>query len=185
MKYIFTLICSCIILSASAQYDKATIILKDGSEIHGLVKNRFLASGIKFKKDHTSEAVVYEPNKLQGINKNGERLRYMILKGDYTPLLLKIENEGFYDLYSQSVTVHAAPAAGFGGVGGFSYGGSYTDYYIKTSGGLVKLGRRLKKKHLKTYFNDCPELTEKLKSRRVKRRQINRIVRVYNSCQKK
>ena len=166
----------------NAQYEYATLILKDGTELKGQLKRRNFASSIKFKKNYNSEPTVYETKELIGYNIDKTQYRFIVPNFNYTPVLTTLEKEGYYNLYKSTINyTSVAPAAGGFGGAGMGMSGTAIIYYISGPQGVFKLGKRLGNKKLKKYFNDCPDLLTKIKKKEIKKSQVKNIVEFYNT----
>lgn len=186
MKKFFTIL---IILSCSlvnAQFSKGTVFLKDSTKLKGLIRIKSLG-GIKFKPTKDSKSKFYDYKKITGFDIEGEKYRYIKYQAGFAPKLLKEKIKGEISLYSDEFynPGNAIPTGFAGGGTGMTFGGGggYTKiYFILVKGNLLRVGTRLKKKHLKI-FEKCKSLTEKIKKKDFKKRDVYEIINYYNnSC---
>ncbi|OUS00867.1 hypothetical protein A9Q86_08935 [Flavobacteriales bacterium 33_180_T64] len=88
-------------------------------------------------------------------------------------------------LYSKEVKSTDLTIPDESGYGSRIVSGSFlwTVYFIKVNDELIRIGLRLKNKHLK-YFEKCPILLDKIKNNEFKRNEVKQIVSFYNkSCE--
>jgi hypothetical protein len=177
-----------------AQKTKAILTFNDGTKLEGLGKLKG-SERVKFRKDKNTKAKKYHFKDLESVNiyEGSEKTTYVYLyvkeKNDYKVLQEIIIGE--LSLYI-TITHVQHVNMGFGGPG---VGASFTtkDYYLKRkvekkANQLGPRGLFLKnfKKYASIYFNDCPKLSEKIKIKEFRRRDIVEIVEYYNNnCTKK
>ncbi len=179
MKKTFTFLAIFSFLFMSAQYNDGIVYLKDSTELKGLIKIRSFG-GIKFKPKKDSKATFYDYNLINGFDTESEKYRYIKHKSGFPPKLLKENIKGKIYLYSNEVynPGHTVPN-GFAG-GGMSFGGGTSIiYFIQVNNKLIRIGARIKKKHLKV-FNDCTRLIRKIENREFKKREVYKIIEFYN-----
>ncbi|KQC34225.1 hypothetical protein AAU57_13425 [Nonlabens sp. YIK11] len=156
----------------NAQDESGTVYLKDGTVKSGLVKSRFFG-GFKFKSNESAEAIDYKASEVSGVDVDGKRYRSITIEdGKEINLLLWVE-EGKKNLYLRSTTI---TTASMNGIPSFT---TVITYYLEEGNKVTKLGRRLKKKEY-SLFEDCPALIQKIKSKDIKRTDMEGIVRYYN-----
>lgn len=184
MKNIFIILIVFSCLLANAQFNKGTVFLKDSTELKGLIRIKAFG-GIKFKPTKDSKSTFYDYNTITGFDTAGEKYRYIKYQDGFGPRLLKENIKGKISLYSNEVynQGHTIPNGLAGGGVGMTFGGgSATIYFILVEGKLLRVGTRLKKKHLKILEN-CKSLTAKIKKKDFKKRDVYEIINYYNnSC---
>lgn len=184
MKIILNLSIILSFFFANAQYNKGTVVFKDSTYSKGLIKIRTFG-GIKFKPNKESEAVNYDYNKIEGFDIDGEKYLYEKYVSDISPRLLKERITGKITLYSTDIYSHGnIIPQGFAGSGMSFGGGTATIFYIKTDNELIRIGAKIKKKHLE-FFSSCPSLIEKIKERELKKREVFEIITYFNNCGQK
>lgn len=160
-------ICLC-----NAQDEQGTVYLKDGTVKSGLVKSRFFG-GFKFKSSENAEAIDYKASEVTGVDVEGKRYRSITIEdGKEVNLLLWVE-EGKRNLYVRR-TLMRVPTGATGSVTT-----EVVTYYMQDGTKVTKLGGRLKKKEYQL-FEDCPALIQKLKSKNIRRTDMEGIVSYYN-----
>ena len=173
-------------LNVNAQYTKGTIFLKDSTKIIGFIKLRRF-SGIKFKLKEDSKPTTYNHTQITGFDILGRKSRYLYLKNKSKPKLFDLKMTGKMSLYSIEVTHgdllipnRATEGNEFSHLPGS--GISSTKYYVQLNGEIIKIGTKIKKKHL-PIFEDCPDLLEKIKTKKIDRDNFKTIVYRYNNCE--
>lgn len=180
MKNIFLIIIIFTCSLANAQFNKGTVFFKDSTDQKGLVRIKIFG-GIKFKTEKDSKSTFYDYNKIIGFDTDGNKYRYVKNQDGFPPKLYKENIKGKISLYSKEVSNPGVPN-GFGGGGMTFGGGSATIYYILVKDKLIRVGTRIKKKHLKILKN-CTTLIEKIKRKDLKKRDVFDIINYYNnSC---
>lgn len=183
-------------LSAFSQSTKTTIYFNDGSEEAGLgkliTKNR-----IKFRR-----SIQDDPEKMSfstiakvkmEVNGSEKTYRLVAVEGKKKPLVLEELIVGELSLYRSTVHGQTPRYAGSGfgpGASGMA-GGSFfsiNNYYVKkrTESEAIHLAsNQLFKKNFrkgsKIYFKGCPSLVEKIQGREYKKRDLEEIIKYYNS----
>lgn len=134
---------------------------------------------------HNDDIIVFLYKNVNNLNKAPEyKLMEVLLLGKVS--LYRVHNFGRYDSSSGgSMTLQ-----------GFSYGGSQwakysvNNYYVSKNNGTVEklattgtLFAKSFKKSASEYFNDCPDLVQKIKDYTFTKKDITEIVMFYNeSC---
>ena len=168
----------------------------------------------KANKNANKEFIEFDDIKSLSISENGEfvdyEIKYKKIPNTYTnnddddddddepiknkkefhyssPLLLKVEIKGKVNLYS--ILVANPPSMGPNGMM-YGGGGTHTVYYVSKNNSefisslVGTFGGGFKRRAMK-FFNDCPELVEKIKRRKYKFRDFKEIVQFYNNkCNK-
>jgi len=186
-------------LNCNSQNQKATLYLKTGDTIHGLAKIKAFGK-IKFRYNKKSKKVIYFPGQLIkfDIIQQGSKTTniYKYVQGNQLSTSRKcmtLITEGKIDLYRVSVSVTHAPM-GFGGggmgrMGGMTMGYSMDNYYVSKddSDVVTKLtivgtffGKNFKKA-ASEYFSDCQDLVDRIQNKTYRKRDIEEIVRFYNT----
>ena len=178
MKTIFLVILIFSCSFANAQFNSGTIFLKDSTELKGLIRIKSFG-GIKFKATKDSKSTFYDYNKISGFDTDGKKYRYIKNQDGFPPKLFKEVIKGKISLYSKEVYNPGVPN-GFGGVGMNMGGTSATIYYILIEDKLIRVGTRIKKKHLEILKN-CPSLIENIKNKVFKKRDVFKIINYYNN----
>lgn len=188
MKNISLIIVILFSLKSFCQKEKGTITLLNGKVLSGLVKAT--SSSFKFKENINSEAIKFDFNEAISaivVNSKNEEIKYEYVYVEYQkkPLLLTVMIDGFLKLYAEFSTSY--------GGGGMGFRSSST-YHIKRTtdklgqyfiayGYIPKVGF---KKVVQSYFNDCPQLQEKVEKGEFKKDDFEKIVEFYNqNCAKK
>ena len=184
MKNIFIILIVFSYSLANAQFNNGTVILKDSTILKGLIRIRTFG-GIKFKKTQDSESTNYDYKQITGYNTGGEKYRYINNEEGFPPILLKEKLKGKISLYSNEVyhPGHTIPNGFAGGGTGITFGGgSATIYHILVKDKLIRVGTKIKKKHLEI-LKDCTSLIEKIENKDLKKRDVYAIINYYNnSC---
>ncbi|MCR1025181.1 MULTISPECIES: hypothetical protein [Flavobacteriaceae] len=184
MKKTLTLFAILSFLFVNAQSDEGTIYLKDSTEIKGLIKIKTFG-GVKFKNTIDSEATNYDHKQITGFDTGGEKYRYINNQEGFPPILLKEKLKGKISLYSNEVynPGHTIPNGFAGGGTGMTFGGgSATIYHILVKDKLIRVGTKIKKKHLEI-LKDCTSLIEKIENKDLKKSDVYAIINYYNnSC---
>ncbi|RZS98804.1 hypothetical protein [Aquimarina brevivitae] len=194
----YLIIITCLIcVHAYSQRNKAILVFKDGTKIEGLAKiNR--AGIIKFRKAKGEKRVKYSFETLQYAtlyDRDGGNTYFRLkVKGQSSPEILQRMQSGKVSLYKINTSGVNTMMMGGGAGGGFGapmvmttpY--SINDYYVKKEGeeavthlGSTQLFSKNFKKAASDYFADCPVLVEKIQQREFKKKDIEAIVRFYNS----
>ena len=176
-KHLTYLLMLCFLIT-SAQYERGTIYLKDGSTKQGLIKNRN-SKDIKFKETGDSEIMTYDYNYISGYDTTDRFFRY---KSEYksSPILYELLTRGKINLYSLK---KSSPGFAIPEGGGATFGGGASSiYFIEKEERFMKLGRKVNKGNL-FYFTDCQILIKKIKSKEIKGTNVYNIIDFYNtSC---
>jgi CRISPR/Cas system-associated endonuclease/helicase Cas3 len=204
-KVSFILLLSLFFVSYNIEAQKAKAILtfNDGTKLEGLGKLKG-ASFVKFRKDKNTKAKKYHFKDLE---------RVEIYSGDakttYVYLLEKEKNK--YKVLEEVVIgdislykivrhgTHAPMGVGFGGVGGMGMGmgmgAGFTikNYYLRkkhekevTHISSTHLFSKNFKKAATSYFEDCPDLVEKIATKEYRKRDIRAVIEFYNAkCKKR
>lgn len=188
MKKILALIIVVVFSSNSiAQKNKGSITLNDGTVLNGFVKTT--KNNIVFKKTLESKAVKYDFKKAKSAeitNMKNVTTIFEFVPVEYkkTPLLLRVEIDGFLRMYSESTTIFNNVSNG-GSVGSFRDTSTYHikrkndefgQYYV-AFGYIPKVSFN---KVIEEYFNDCPNLQKKVKKGELKKNDYAEIVMFYN-----
>jgi len=183
MKHIFLIFFTLSCTLANAQLNTETIYFKDHTKLKGIVKHKPFGV-IKYKANKDAKYTTYSSRDIIGFgNDDVIKYRYISNKTGQARKLYREEIKGNISLYS--ITLQ--------GGGGFAFGppsisnlGYYspttTTYYLLIKGELIKIGAKLKNKHL-NLFKNCPRLVTKIKKREFKRRELYEIVNYHkHSC---
>lgn len=184
MKNIITILIFFSCLLINAQFNKGTVFLKDSTELKGLIRIKSFG-GIKFKTAQDSESTFYDYKQITGFDTDGEKYRYINNQEGFPPILLKEKIKGKISLYSNEVynPGHTIPNGFAGGGTGMTFGGgSATIYHILVKDKLIRVGTKIKNKHLEILKN-CTSLIEKIENKDLKKRDVYEIINYYNnSC---
>lgn len=182
-----------------AQYKSATLHLKDGNTLKGLVKVMTLRDGIKFKKTTSDKATIYAPetiNKFYLTEELTEEMKpreyvYKVSINSSFTVLLEVVISGKVSLYTRQM-LKPDLRTGTGGITNFGTAGTVTQYYIGVRGSdyaekvseKSKLRYRQFKKIVSRSFNKCEKLTSIAKDKKkYKKHSVADIVKIYNkSC---
>lgn len=181
MKNIFALFLLLSFTVLYAQYSPGTVYFKDNSTSEGLIKVKMF-EGIKFKIKEDTEVVDYTSKQIKGYDVKGWQFRYVESNSSDKPKFLKLILEGEISLYNSEVYSSGLPNSNGSSQGGITFGigpGTSKIYFIKVNDELIKLGTKLKKKHL-TIFENCPTLIEKIKNKEFKKWDFYDIIEYYN-----
>lgn len=170
-------------LFSQTEFKKATILLKDSTEISGLAK--ITGKKIKFKKNSEGEKTVFDNKKvLKLIFGNGDVFRYKTHKGSI--VIVKELVVGKVSLYSnQKTPVYIDVASGTGRVKSSSSGEAVTTYFLSrgNENTIKKYDPMTLKQHqkfCKDYFINC----EKFKNLTIedisKLNGVTGLVKYYN-----
>lgn len=181
MKNILTIL---IVLScslANAQFYEGTIILNDSTEIKGLVKIKTLG-GVKFKSTEDADPIDYNHKQIIGFNRYGKKYRYVKIQDESLPKLLRESLQGKVSLYFNQVKIvgSTSPPGSISGPGVLYDGGVKTIYFILINDKLIRVGTKMKKKHLDLLKN-CTGLMEKMKNKDYRKNDVYKIIRYYNN----
>ncbi|WP_053976662.1 hypothetical protein [Mangrovimonas xylaniphaga] len=181
MKPLLTLCFLFVCLLSYAEYNRGTVFFKDGSLSKGLIKIK-TEGGIKFKVNEDAEVVEYDYHSIDGFDTEGKHYKYILVQDKEAPKLLHETLKGSITLYCDEMynqnfnfpnaaTVMASMSTK--GNNDASY------YYIKVNDDIIRIGMRIKKKHLKI-FSSCTSLMDKIESKELKRRNVEGIIAYYN-----
>jgi hypothetical protein len=184
-----------------AQKTEARLVFKDGTILNGLGKLKG-AVCVKFRKDKNTKAKKYHFKDLESVQiYNGDSRTtyvYLLVKKKKKYKVLEEVVVGGISLYKVvSHGAHAPMGVGFGGAGGMgmgmgmSTGFTIKSYYLRrkeekevTHITSTDLFSKNFKKAATAYFNDCPDLVEKIETKEYRKRDIRAIIEFYNSkCQ--
>nr|NQU89140.1 hypothetical protein [Bacteroidota bacterium] len=103
-----------------------------------------------------------------------------------THIFLRLKNDGKLKLFEYHYTESNGPAINTESSGNTTVTGGTTysiEKYIlqKGNGELKKPRGIIFRKDMMEYFSDCPELSQKIEQRELKKRDLESIVRLYNS----
>ncbi len=175
-------------------YVMGCVITTKKDTLYGEVKNVNLfpyrvLENIKFKQEGSNKVVTYKPDELI-VYLSGVDLYFAkeLEGGDKS--FVKQVLRGYLSLYSEFVvTTNPASAPGTPG-GGTLSGSSSTVYYLQKVGELILtrvnssfLDGSFKVQMLK-YLSDAPNLCKQIESKALKRKDIERIVYLYNQEKK-
>ena len=183
--YLFTII-------TFAQKEKGAVTLINGDIKNGLVK--VTANKIIYKSSKDAKAEKYDFSQAKSAtikDKKGVEsiFEFVTIKEGKDPELLEVLVNGYLKLYGEGTSVYmvSAPAAGggFGHVGGVS---STSTFYLKKEnentaqfytckGYVPKISFT---KLIDQYFNDCPEIQQKVENKEFKKKHYKEIVEFYN-----
>jgi len=183
-------------LNCNSQNQKATLYLKTGDTIHGLAKIKAFGK-IKFRYNKKSKKEIYSPYQLIkfDIIQQGSKTTniYKYVQGNQLSTSRKcmtLITEGKIDLYRISVSgTHPSMGFGGGGMGGMTVSYSMDNYYVSKddSDVVTKLttvgtffGKSFKKA-ASEYFSDCQDLVDRIQNKTYRKRDIEEIVRFYNT----
>jgi len=180
-------------LNCISQNQKATIYLRSGDTIQGLVK--FTSFGIKFRYDKQSKKENYDAKKIikLDINEQGKTNTYVYkLAKDYghsaTPKLMTLITKGKINLYRIIITNTSFQMHGIIAVASTH---SMEHYYVCRNNSdvvtrLTTVGTFLDKNFIKAaseYFSDCQDVVNRIKNKNYRKKDMEEIVKLYNrSC---
>jgi hypothetical protein len=209
MRKLFTATLLLVVLfstATNAQRTKATLTFKDGTVLRGLGRLKGSAS-VKFRKDKKTKATKYHFKDLEKVTFYNEdeatTYVYFSIKEKLKPKVLEEILVGEISLYRIVIRgQHAGFGIGGVGPGGFGSGGGmafgmghgYTikNYYVKRANeievshlGSTSLFSKNFKKAASKYFEDCPELVDKIQTKEYRKRDLRSIIEFYNTHCKK
>ncbi|WP_445713527.1 hypothetical protein [Flavobacterium sp.] len=191
MKHIFLAISFFFLFSATQAQNKITITLKDSTVLNGFGRIK-VDETILFKKTEDSEKEIYDYTTVKKLiihsDESDQEYEYKIVEGSGgvgSVKLIEILKTGKINLYQDYASGMSYGPNMTGGYGFTSY--SKTTYYISENGSDTVTNLRIGntyskrfKKIAKKYFNDCPDLLEKINSKFFKRYGIHSVVKYYN-----
>jgi hypothetical protein len=174
------------------QKDKAELVFKDGNRIEGLAKLTKEGT-IKFRKNRKEKKQLFTFKEVDTLfleNKTGSYAPFMQVKvkGQLTPKILLMKFTGpRLTCFEDYFMVYRAPGSANPGMG---IGNFYTvtnSYFKKPNEERAvqlvnnnELFPKSFRKSASAYFEDCPDLAEKILKREFKQQHINEIVQYYN-----
>lgn len=180
MKQVTFLIFILFSVIGSSQYQKGTLVFKNNTSKEGFIKVRS-HDGIKFKENENDKPVVY--NHLQVASFIIDDATYSYVrrnKNDYEPKIYKEVLKGAIDLYVIDVQ---------GGEYVTTFGNSNlpvimttkstSTYYMVMNDKLVKIGRKLRNRHLKMLQN-CTSLISKIDEEEILKTNVVTAIDFYN-----
>lgn len=202
-KVSFILLLSLFFVSYNIEAQKAKAILtfNDGTKLEGLGKLKG-SERVKFRKDKNTKAKKYHFKDLERVTiySGDERTFYVYLLEKEKKRYKVLEEVVIGDISLYKIVrhgTHAPMGVGFGGVGGMGMGmgASFTikNYYLRkkhekevTQISSTHLFSKNFKKAATTYFEDCPDLVEKIATKEYRKRDIRAVIEFYNSkCKKR
>ncbi|WP_397299044.1 hypothetical protein [Nonlabens ulvanivorans] len=172
------LLCS---ISLKAQYQEGIIIFNNNTSKAGFIKTRANES-VKFKENDEDQTVVYDHKHIIGFDIDGLKYRYVRTnRTDPPSLYLEIESGKIvlYGLYMQGGTSSIGFGPGTNLQPVYVDQEPYTIYFMVINDRFVRIGTKLKKRHLKM-LKDCPELVSKLENGKMKKKRIPEAIEFYN-----
>lgn len=181
MKRLLTALLLLCFFNVTAQFKSGKVILKDSTELKGLIKLKTFG-GIKFKQKKYSEDITsYDHTSIIGVNIEGKRYCYVAAPNGKSPKLLQVIINGDMTLYAEEVAKTAVtPPNGIGSPEFLYTGDTFFIYYIHVGDKLLKAGKKLKGKHV-ALFEGCPKLIDKIKRKDLKKSELYKIVNYYNT----
>ncbi len=191
MKKIFLFTLSLFLFSNIHAQNKLSIELKDGTVMNGFGRIK-IDETILFKKTEDSEKEVFDYKTVKKLtiysDESKQEYEYKIVQGSggvgSIKLIefLKVGKVNLYQDYASGMTYGPNMTGGYGFT---SY--SKTTYYISESGSDTVTNLRIGntyskrfKKIAKKYFNNCPDLLEKINNKYFKRYGIESVIEYYN-----
>lgn len=160
---------------ANAQYVNGSINYANGTSKKGLVKitNNFK---VKFKAKSEDKPSTHDHEDITGIDTHDDgNYRFKKYQEGFPPMLFQELKTGKMNLY---IIERYNPGV-MNQNGMMMGGGPSITYYIETFGKFIKLGARVKQKHL-YHFSACRGLVDKIKKKEFKKNDIYGIVAFYN-----
>lgn len=192
LKKVTLLVLALVSLSGLSQNKPCTIYFKDNTTIVGLGKLK-LDGTLKFRLNEDSKSKFYDGNSIDKVEMEDQIYQYKTIQEDF-PIWMKLLIKGKVNLYTNDVTGYSyMGGAGMGnGMGGMSYGGTVTYYYVSHEGDtevfkITAIGTFSKnfKNAASDFFKDCPLLVEKIQNKAFKKGDMEEVVKFYNSqCNK-
>lgn len=175
-------------IQSYCQKSSGSITLIDGKVIQGFI--RIGSDFFKFKENEDDEGIKYDWTKAVAatiIDRDNNELKYQFVyvENKDKPVILEVVIEDYLSLYALSATSYTANG------GNYSNGGSFKDsktYYVKKKDektaqfytGFSYIPKISFKKFIETYFNDCPQIQEKVENKEFKKKDLEEIVSFYN-----
>ncbi|WP_053990574.1 hypothetical protein [Mangrovimonas sp. TPBH4] len=181
MKHLFSLCFVFFCFIAHAEYNRGTVFFKDGSISKGLIKIK-TEGGIKFKVNENAEIAEYDYHSIDGFDTEGKHYKYILVHDKEAPRLLNETLKGSITLYcdemynQNSNFPNAASVTSNMFIGGNN---GAPCYFIKVNDDVIRIGIRIKKKHLKI-FSSCESLMDKIENKELKKRNVRGIISYYN-----
>ncbi|MBA6155886.1 hypothetical protein H3Z83_05045 [Tenacibaculum sp. S7007] len=179
-----------------SQYDwtEGEINLKNGQTVFGLVKIPIISknfvsfngkSKIKLKDKTTGSKTKFEEHQVELIKFNYSNSEVAYYK--YIPISKK-RKEIFCVIFSGKATLYARVVGTSSSNPGMMSSHGINEFYVlrdneKIATPLItaRPSRSFRKRAI-SYFNDCPTLVEKLKSRVFSKKDIITVIKEYNNC---
>lgn len=196
MKKLITWLFFMITINISSQKQQDKIILNNGTIKEGLVKIKSLTYRIKYRKEKGAKKELINLHKIKTlfINEKGKVVEYDVkykTKSKYaSPQLYRVIRRGKANLYFKYNKLSSASVFSFNGMATMSNSQTSTTLFVCKNNNkvLTKLGYlrapnfgKSFKKRAMSFFNDCPKLVKKLKTKQFKRKNIRDIVYFYNT----
>ena len=180
MKHFTVLLLFILPILAYSQYDKCTILFKNNTSKEGFVKVR-AHDGLKFKENEEDKPIVYNHRQVIGFNIGEKEYRYIQHNpSDTEPRILLKIILGKVSLYAEEFQGgQSSMSVGPGSIPVQVYREPSTEYYMYKNQRLIKIGKKLKKRHLKK-LKDCPELIKKIKNNEIHKTNIITAIEFYN-----
>jgi hypothetical protein len=169
-------------INVNAQFQKATILLKNNTSKEGFLKVRS-HDGINFKEKEGDKPVVYNHLQVLGFNVGEAKYRYVKRNtADNEPRILR-------EMIYGTIILYAIETQGGEGYMTFGPGGNLPpvlvsrkpsiSYYMLKNEKLIKIGKKIRNRHLKK-LKDCPVLVAKIKNEEIHRTNIITAIEFYN-----
>lgn len=176
--FLFFFLCSIIGFS---QYQKGTLLFKNNTTKEGFIKVRS-HDGIKFKENEDDKPIVYNHFQVNSFiidgatysyvkrneNDNGPQILKEVLKGTINLYVTDIQGGEYFTAFGNSELpiMMTAPSS--------------SNYYMVINNKLIKIGRKLRNRHLKM-LKDCPSLIAQINQEEILKRNVVTAIDFYNS----
>lgn len=188
-------------LNCNSQNQEATLYLKNGDTIQGLAKMTAFGK-IIFRYDNQSAKENYDAETVRKLDIQEKftdipntYIYKLIENKDHLskPVLMSLITEGKINLYKMTTTGTTAPmgfgGGGLSGMGGMQMSYSMDNYYVSKDDRdivtkLTTIGTFFGQNFQKAaseYFFDCAELVKKIENKVYKKKDIEEIVKFYNT----
>jgi hypothetical protein len=169
-------------IAMGAQFQKGTVLFKNNTSKEGYIKIRS-HDGLKFKENEDDKPIIYSHLQVIGFDIDETKYRYVKRNSiDVEPVILKEMIHGTIVLYEKEIQ---------GGETSMGFGPdsnllpvtvdrkSSIVYYMFVNEKLIKIGRKIKNRHLKI-LKDCPELVSKIKNKEIHKTNVITAIDYYN-----
>jgi hypothetical protein len=169
-------------IAVDAQFQKGTLLFKNNTLKEGYIKTRS-HDGIKFKENEEDKPIIYSHLQVIGFDIAETKYRYVKRNAsDVEPVILKEMIHGTIVLYEKEfqggeTLMEFGPGTNLPPV--IVHLESSITYYMLKDEKLIKIGKKIKNRHLKM-LKDCPDLISKIKKEEIHRENVITSIEYYN-----